>query len=858
MSMVVVRLPAAAVRQQEAAVAAIEAGEQVDAKDLQASSASLKALTLAALALPGVMGAPVTHAADDEMTSHYSFYQETDRNNYGMSGQYQPIRVDSLNSTGTMTLKDRIKLGFGYLQDTWSGATPITTARRGFMIDGLSGASSHVNTGTNVLVDKNFNPLKEAYPDGATPTYVTPANGKQWVHMMTSASPETRKQGDAHLTYQWDEASASLGGGVSSERDYDSHFINANASMDFNQKLTTVNAGMSFTDSDINSERVPGTEGYVDYSAKIDPVSGRIVANRKDWSGLWGVSQVLNKNALLSGGFSYTRSTGYLSNPYKNVTFLFKDPNQTHSVYPDDVYVAELINALENRPGERNQFAWDLRYVQYIAPLDAALHVNYRLFNDDWGILAHTLEASWDQPLGHGWSVTPKIRYYSQDAADFYQPMFNFNQLKPKTAAGIDYGKLPIQYFSSDHRLSGYGALSGGLSFSKVFAKGISFDAGVEYYTHSGALKLGGGGEGAYADFDYYLVNAGLRVDLSALSLSGSGQAHHHHHGTVHGSTAPAGVMFDHMLHNAGDFMVGYRYMYGQQAGNMLQGTSMVSDAVLASQACAGQDCSLRPAYMNMHMHMLDLMYAPNDWLNLMLMPQFMDMDMDLATLDGAPPADETGGGHVHSGPRHHATGGIGDTGLYALVGLFDHSGHHVQAGLGFSAPTGSVDQKIHKQSEFIHYGMQLGSGTWDFRPSLTYTGLQDRWFWGAQVNGIVRLQDRNASGFAWGNQVQSSVWGGYRLIDSLQASIRGVHTLQGQIRGQYNGPQDRSGPMDFPANYGGQYWDVGFGLNLALPEGQLAGHRFGVEWLQPVQDQVNGYQLERTGSLYATWNLPF
>lgn len=839
-------------------MAAIERGERIDVKELQTSNASLKALTLAALALPGVIGAPVSNAADDEMTSHYSFYQESDRKNAGMSGQYQPIRVDSLNSTGTVTLKDRIKLGFSYLQDTWSGATPITTARKGFMIDGFSGASSHVNTGTNVLVDKNFNPLKEAYPDGATLAYVTPVNAKQWVHMMSSASPETRKQGNAHLTYQWDEASASLGGGVSSERDYNSHFINANASMDFNQKLTTVNAGMSFTDSDINSERVPGTEGYVDYSAKIDPMSGRIVANRKDWSGHWGVSQVLNKNALLSGGFSYTRSTGYLSNPYKNVTFLFKDPNQTHSVYPEDVYVAELINALENRPGERNQFAWDLSYVQYIAPLDAALHVNYRLFNDDWGILAHTLEASWDQPLGHGWSVTPKIRYYSQDAADFYQPMFSFNQLKPKTAAGIDYGKLPIQYFSSDHRLSGYGALSGGLSFTKAFAKGISFDAGVEYYTHSGALKLGGGGEGAYADFDYYLVNAGLRVDLSALSLSQSGHGHHQHHGVAHGGTAPAGVMFDHMLHNAGDFMVGYRYMYGQQTGNMLQGTSMVSDAVLASQACAGQDCSLRPAYMNMHMHMLDLMYAPNDWLTLMLMPQFMDMNMSLQTLSTSGTDDRF----------KHATGGVGDTGMYALFKLFNGYDQHLHASLGISLPTGEADIKLNPNGHhhgdgdgsggFIHYGMQLGSGTWDFKPSLTYSGQIEQWSWGAQVSGTVRMQNQNSAGYALGDWVQTTAWGGYQMFDWLTATVRGVHTVQGSIRQGFNGAHPTDSSVDFASNYGGRYWDVGFGLSATVPRGELAGNRFGFEWLQPVTDDVNGYQLERSGALSANWSFAF
>jgi seryl-tRNA synthetase len=71
----------------------------------------------------------------------------------------------------------------------------------------------------------------------------------------------------------------------------------------------------------------------------------------------------------------------------------------------------------------------------------------------------------------------------------------------------VNYANLPSNY-SSDHRLSGYGALSGGLMVSKKFAKGVALEAGAEYYTHAGSLKLGGGGEGAYADFNSYMVNA--------------------------------------------------------------------------------------------------------------------------------------------------------------------------------------------------------------------------------------------------------------------------------------------------------------------------------------------------------------
>ncbi|HRB21749.1 MAG TPA: hypothetical protein PLB54_08645, partial [Nitrosomonas sp.] len=64
--------------------------------------------------------------------------------------------------------------------------------------------------------------------------------------------------------------------------------------------------------------------------------------------------------------------------------------------------------------------------------------------------------------------------------------------------------------------------------------------------------------------------------------------------------------------------------------------------------------------------------------------------------------------------------------------------------------------------------------------------------------------------------------------------------------------------PMDFPQNYGGQFWDIGFGLNAAVPRGKFAGNRFGFEWMQPVSNDFNGFQLDRKGSLAATWSYHF
>ena len=84
------------------------------------------------------------------------------------------------------------------------------------------------------------------------------------------------------------------------------------------------------------------------------------------------------------------------------------------------------------------------------------------------------------------------------------------------------------------------------------------------------------------------------------------------------------------------------------------------------------------------------------------------------------------------------------------------------------------------------------------------------------------------------------------------------VGVLQHAVAGVGWEPYVVSGPMDLPSNYGGKYWDVGFGLNAFVLTGDLQGNSLSFEWLQPVSDNVNGYQLERNGALSANWSYAF
>jgi hypothetical protein len=929
-------------------------------KQLNRTKYPLQLLTGAALLLPAFLQPSMTYAAaeEDSVDFQYSHFQEGRRegthtdsvnivtnaviNNIPVANSRDPIEVDSLHGSARVTLTDRIKFAFNYVEDTWSGATPFGSAPE------RSGALSYKSK----AYDDNGNPIiagasaydsQHTYLDSKGNAFyqvTDPATGKasyvkdRTAHVMSYASPETRKQSDFKLGYEWNEAALDVGGGISTERDYESRFVNLGGRMDFNQKQTTLNLGLSYTNSDINAiwgYDVAHNAKYKAGQVEVNPTTGQntVRGNRQDWATHLGLTQVISSNALMELGMGYTRNTGFLENPYKLSWMLGVDPsNPTQGqVLPTDMaYSARSYAYFEQRPDQRNLLNCNLGWTQYVQPLDAALHANYQFAHDDWGINAHTFSADWVQPLGAGWTMTPKVRYYSQEAADFYKPYFRINKtFDPQV--GYIYA-LPDN-FSSDQRLSGYGALSGGVTVSKQFAKGIRLETGFEYYTHQGALKLGGGGEQTFADYDYWVANAALKVNLSAFgqSLSSGGTSDHTEH-TKH-SGVPAGLMFAHTLNKAGDMMAGYRYQHNRQAGDYLHGDRTVSEDQAAINGCPGAQgadangflnylgpCPMLPREMVMNMHMLELMYAPTDQLTLMLMlmPQLTNMSMAMAMPTSALNAMQGGMNMGMSTMNNHESGGIGDTGAYALYTLFDKPGHHLHINLGGTAPTGDVALKLkegnlNKDGAFMNYSMQLGSGTWDLKPSLTYLGQADDWSWGAQLAGTKRLGEHNASGYKLGDVFETSIWGGYNLTHWLSSTLRLAYSWQDSIKGRFparnpnscnkgsyifktkynydefgntigdpvfnqadydycvaNLPEqnhkadaaDHMSSQDYPHNYGGHYLDLGLGVSATVPSGSLAGNKLSFEWLQPLYTNVNGYQLNRDGALTFTWSYGF
>jgi len=548
-------------------------------------TSALQALTSAALVLPGLLLSPSKATADDSVSMQYSFYKEGKRELYNVPNTRTTISADTFHLGSQISLIDRIKFAFDYTQDTWSGATPVTTSP--LVAGGNNPVFANTNDGVTIVGASPIINSSMLMDHQLTPLAQNPVTGQilgtqtQLVHVLSSASPETRKQADFNLAYEWDAATINVGGGLSLENDYNSYYGNIGGLWNINEGLTTLKAGLSYNWSETQAIIDHDASPYITKTAYVDQIEFRggseiLHGNKQDWATNFGITQVLNKTALLDINLGYIHGSGFMENPYKTTAIVFIDPD-TIPPTPDIPIVGDVRAFLEQRPDKRNQVSLTTKFVQYINPINAALHLGYQYSYDDWGVNAHTFDAQWVQPLGRGWTLTPHFRYYSQNAASFYQPYLTSEQAYSKNTLdeqgreiwvdvsdpnnGEEYyrdedfnlvdsnGKIVDEsvlnvknktepfdpellpdHFSSDHRLSGFGAISAGITISKQFARGITFEGSFEYYNHAGSLKLGGGGggggENSYSNFDSYSANAAVIVDINALSDQGGLDIH--------------------------------------------------------------------------------------------------------------------------------------------------------------------------------------------------------------------------------------------------------------------------------------------------------------------------------------------
>jgi hypothetical protein len=323
---------------------------------------------------------------------------------------------------------------------------------------------------------------------------------------------------------------------------------------------------------------------------------------------------------------------------------------------------------------------------------------------------------------------------------------------------------------------------------------------------------------------------------------------------------APIGVMADHR-HKQGAWMLSYRWMYMDMDGSR-DGTDSISPDETATTVANpyAPPATLRvvPLRMPMQMHMVGGMYGLTDRITLMAMGNYLTEEMDHVTFQGMM-------GTTRLGEFTTESSGIGDTTVGLIYGLDSGSDPHTQVNLGLalSLPTGSItesDQVLTPMgttpSLRMPYPMQHGSGTFDFKPSLTARTRHGKWTLGGQGAATIRIDD-NDEGYSLGDVVEATGWVAYEP--------RPFVSISGRLKAKSTGKVDGSDPLvrapvqtADPDNHGGETLEALFGVNLAGQTGWMTGHRLSAEVGLPLYRDLNGPQLETDFTFTLGWQKSF
>lgn len=320
---------------------------------------------------------------------------------------------------------------------------------------------------------------------GATPNGAVPSNSVQTFTGASGGEGYRVRAGDTPLdptfldtryalAINWQQALGdssrwNIGFSGSDEYDYLHLGVNTRLEFDFNRRNTTVFVGAAYGRDEVSP--VGGTPiGLTAMPAPSDDDDdddddegeGGGGETKDVYDALIGMTQVLSRRALVEVAFSYGKSDGYLNDPYKLLSVV--DPVTGRPVPGPEPGINLYL--YEQRPDTRAKTS---AFVEWRYAFDRdSVALNYRFMDDDWGIQSHTVEARYRWNISDNSYLEPHLRYYQQDAADFYHTVLFAGDAVP-------------QFASADYRLADNKTWTAGIKYGHRTERG-EYSVRLEYY----------------------------------------------------------------------------------------------------------------------------------------------------------------------------------------------------------------------------------------------------------------------------------------------------------------------------------------------------------------------------------------
>jgi len=436
------------------------------------------ALAAAACGLLGTAAPAISQGAEPkgkwDIDSALLYYGEGD-------GRVQDL---SLTAIGVRDYGDERKLSLDATIDTLTGASPsgAIAADRPQTFTSPSGGGTYTTPAGNIPLDDSFHDTRFALNAG-------------W------SQPLGRL------------FSFNAGVGLSSEYDYQHIGVNAGLTRDFNQRNTTLSMAVAYGKDTVKPvggipmpfSQMPDAAGDDDGEDGDQPNRSGSSEDKDVLDVLLGVTQVLGRHSLLRVNYSYSDSSGYLTDPYKILSVV--DPLTGEPVVrvpPPGADGPTGVYLFEHRPDSRRRQSLYGELRQDFS--GKVLQLGYRYSTDDWEIDSHTLEGRLRLPLGESSYLEPHLRYYTQTAASFYRYSL------------ADGAALP-GFASADARLADLDAYTLGLKYAHQTSGGNEWSARLEFYHQvskppSETLIGNQAGNVQMPDFDAVILQFGYHFKL--------------------------------------------------------------------------------------------------------------------------------------------------------------------------------------------------------------------------------------------------------------------------------------------------------------------------------------------------------
>lgn len=296
---------------------------------------------------------------------------------------------------------------------------------------------------------------------------------------------------------------------------------------------------------------------------------------------------------------------------------------------------------------------------------------------------------------------------------------------------------------------------------------------------------------------------------------------------------APIGVMRDH-VHEKGELMTSYRFE------NMAMQDMATQDNKMTSREVLDRGYMATPTKMQMKMHMVGAMYGVTDKLSVMAMGSFMQKDMDHK--------------NMALSKFNRTSEGFGDLQLSSLYQFLKTDSRQAQLNTGISLPTGDINEK-HNGTR-LPYPMQIGSGSYEFLPGISYSGFTTNYSYGAQVNSTLRLNQNNV-GYKLGDIYNVTSWVSRKVNSNFSVSTRLNYTKNEGIEGVDDTLTPTMVPTANSYLQARENLDLLLGFNL-ISHQYLKGHRLAFEVGAPLYQRIDGPMLQNNYKFTIGWQKTF